>query len=313
MCKQSVLKRSTQSVFCASARQIRLAIIAVGTSIPLGLSVAHADELVFLSPAPSTQTTSTTSFNTGRDPAGPEPTRRNDFAVSLGGSAWSGDFGSRSTTDIAAGLLSGQYNRGDWRLSATLPYTRIATSGDVFLGIGATPLIVRPQVQVLRRVNEGIGDLTLGASYLTHALPKVGVDIELLGGLKLPTASASSHVSTGQVDFSLGTEISKPIGSLVPFVSVVYRDFGSSASLPLRDGIATSVGTSYVFSSRLVANLSYDYARSASRFVGDAYEIVSSVSYKFPRSGIRLSSYASAGLSSGAPGVSGGLSLTRSF
>ena len=302
-----------QSVSYASASQIRLAAAAVGTAILLGFSGAHADELAPSSIASLTPATSTSAFDTARDVAGSELARRDDFAISLGGSAWSGNFGSKSTTDIAAGLLSAQYDRGDWRLSATLPYTRITTSGDVFLGIDATPLIVRSQVTALRRVNEGVGDLTLSVSYLTHALPKAGVDIELLGGLKLPTASTSSRVSTGQVDFSLGTEISKPIGRLVPFISVVYRDFGSSASLPLRDGVATSAGFSYVFSSRLVANVSYDYSRSASRFVGDANEIVSSVSYKFTRLKIRLSGYASAGLSSGAPGFSGGLSLARSF
>ena len=257
---------------------------------------------------------STTSISTDEGASDIQgPSQRDRFSLSLGGSAWSGDFGSPSTTDISAALLSAQYQRGDWRLSATLPYTRITTAGDIFLGIGATPLVVRSDTASRRRVNEGVGDLTLGVSYLTHIAPQSGVNIELLGGLKVPTAPASSRVSTGQTDFSIGTEVSKPLGRLIPFLSIVYRDFGSSSLLPLRDGIATSAGASYVFSPRLVANLSYDYAKSASRFIQDANEIVSSVSFKFNRSGLRLSSYASAGLSSGAPGISGGISIARGF
>ena len=235
------------------------------------------------------------------------------FSLSLGGSAWTGDYGSSSTTDISAGLLSGRYSRGDWRLSATLPYTRITTAGQVFLGIGATPLIIRPDASGVRRVNEGVGDLDLNVSYLTHSAPWLGVDVEWLGGLKLPTASASSRVSTGKVDVSVGAEISRPVGRLVPFASVTYRDFGSTPSLQIRDGVATSVGATYVFPSKLVANLSYDYARSASRFVADSHELVSSASYMLPRVKLRLTGYVAAGLSSGAAAVSGGLSLGKAF
>ena len=234
-----------------------------------------------------------------------------NFSASVGASAWSGDFGSSSTTTISAELLSGTYRVGDLRLSATLPYTRISTAGNVFLGLGATPLIVRSQTTASKRVNEGVGDLTLNASYVLHS--NANIDVQLLGGLKAPTASASSRVSTGEADVSFGAEISRPFGRFVPFASIVYRDFGNSLQIRLRDGAATSVGASYVVASRWVANFSYDYSRSASRFVADSHELVSSASYKFMRTGVRLSAYVSAGLSSGAPAISGGLSLGKAF
>ena len=251
---------------------------------------------------------------------GPQPRRASpnwlspdNFSLSVGASAWSGDFGSPSTTTISAALLSGAYSLGDLHLSATLPYTRITTAGAIFLGLGAAPLIVQPQTGLRKRVNEGVGDLTFNASYVLHPLPSTGLEVELLGGLKAPTAAASSHVSTGEADVSFGAELSRPFGRLVPFASLVYRDFGSPPQSRLRDGPASSVGLSYVIADRWVANASYDYARSASRFVADSHELVSSLSYKFARSRVRVSAYASAGLSSGAPAVSGGLSLGRSF
>ena len=299
------LRRSTRSAFSGNVERYRRLLLACALCV-VPASFASANEVALPSEQSGPQSTNALS-TLAQAPS------NNDFSLSLGGAAWSGDFGSSSTTDIAAGLLSARYKAGDWRLSATLPYTRITTAGDIFLGIDATPLIVRPQTTALRRVNEGLGDLTLGVAYAVPTAPRLGVDLQLLGGLKIPTASAGSRVSTGQVDFSLGGEVSKTFGRVVPFASVVYRDFGNSPSLHLRDGVATSVGASYVFPNLVVANLTYDYARSASRFVRDADEIVPSLSYKFRRSAVRLSSYCSFGVSSGAPAISGGLSLSKSL
>ena len=236
-----------------------------------------------------------------------------DLSVSLGASAWTGDYGSSSTTDISAELLSARYRHDSWRLSATLPYTRITTAGNVFLGLGATPVVQQSQALGQRRVNEGIGDVTFGLSYLEHALPRLGIDVEWLGAVKVPTASSSSRISTGQVDFSVGAEITRASGPWVPFASVIYRNFGSTQNLPLQDGFATSIGASYLVSPRALINLSYEYARSASRLIDDSHELVASASYKLTRSNLRLSSYFSAGLSDGAAAVSGGLSVGRAF
>ena len=235
------------------------------------------------------------------------------LSASLGASAWSGDFGSRSTTTISAALLTGVYKWEDLRLSATLPYSRIDTRGDIFLGLGATPLIVRPENNPSRHVGDGLGDITFNASYVLHPLPSAGVDVELLGAVKAPTASAGSRLSTGRTDFSFGAEVLKTAGRFAPFASFVYRDFGSTSQFRLRDGAATSIGVSYLVTSRWIADISYDYARSASHYVSDSHEIVSSASYKLERFALRLSAYASAGLSSGAPAVSGGLSIGKTF
>ena len=236
-----------------------------------------------------------------------------NFSVSAGASAWSGDFGSTSTTTISVQSLSGSFRKDDLRLSVTLPYSRIDTRGNIFLGLGATPLIVRPDTTSAKRVNDGLGDLTFNGSYVLHLLPNAGLDLELLGAVKAPTASASSRLSTGKADYSFGAEVLQSYGRIAPFASLVYREFGSSQQYRLRDGAATSIGLSYVLAKRWIADVSYDYARSASRFVGDAHELVSSTSYNFDHPAIRVSAYVSAGLSSGAPAVSGGVSLRKTL
>ena len=236
-----------------------------------------------------------------------------NFSASLGASAWSGDFGSHSGTTISVQSFTGSYKKDDLRLSVTLPYTRIDTRGNIFIGLGATPLVIRSATTTARRVNDGLGDVTINGSYVLHVVPDAGLDLELLGALKAPTASSGSRLSTGKTDFSFGAEVLKSYGRFAPFASLVYRDFGSSAQYRLRDGAATSVGLSYVVARRWIADISYDYARSASRFISDSHELVSSTSYRFERTNVRLSAYVSTGLSSGAPAVSGGFSLRKTF
>ena len=320
--RESVVRRSRRCGFFASADALRLALVAAALSTCVcgaasaadtGLPTAETGTLISgerpsIQPAQpeSSSTTSVPQKSVSDGTDWLDPAR---ISLTAGASAWSGNFGTTSSTTISAALLSASYAAGDLRLSATLPYTRISTNGDMFLGLGATPLIVRPQTAGPRRVNEGLGDLTFTSSYDLHVPQFAHLDLELLGGLKLPTASSSSHVSTGEVDVSFGGEVSRSFGRLVPFASVVYRDFGDSPLIKLHNGAATSVGLSYVVADRWVVNGSYDYARSASDFVADSHELVTSLSYKFLRTGLRLTAYASAGLSSGAPAVSGGLSL----
>lgn len=231
--------------------------------------------------------------------------------AAVGGSAWSGDYGGPHATNIDAALLSTRVELRGLRLSATLPWMRISSTGAAFTGIDATPIIVIPASAPGIRVHEGLGDLTLGASYLFPTQSRFGVDIELSGRVKAPTGDHS--VSTGKADYSASTEFSRVIGPVVPFVSVTYRDFGSPAGYTLRDGWAASAGVSYVLPHGVVLQGSYDYAQSASCLLNDSQEIVGSASIRIPHSHARFTTYASAGLSSGAAGVSGGLSIAADF
>ena len=270
-----------------------------------GLVMLAAAGPVLAQSAPST-VTAASDADGGSDASGPI----SHLSLSAGGSAWSGDYGAPTSTEIRAALLNARYAMGDLRLTASLPYMRIKSNGTVFTGIGATPLIVAPTIPMGQRKREGWGDLTLGASYRLPLPPSTGFDFELTGKVKLATASAASGVSTGQTDYSVGGELSKPMGALVPFVSVTWRQFGDAPGWDLRNGVATSVGASYVFANRMTAVLSYDYAQAASRFVSDAHEIGAAVSIPVYNDRLRLTAFGSRGLSKGAADFSGGLSLS---
>ena len=236
-----------------------------------------------------------------------------DIDLGLGASNLSGNFGTGKTTNISTVLATANYRLDALRIEASLPWMRIDSPGAVFTGIGGSPIIADAAATGGRKLRQGIGDFTLGASYLLPSDLTQGVDIDLLFRVKVPTSPQSSHLSTGETDFSYGATFSKSLGRFAPLASVSYRSFGSGPNFPLKSGFSTSVGTTYAFSTREVGFLTYDYAQRASSFIAASHQVTASLTSRLPNSPLRLTSYISGGLSRGAPGVSAGLSLSISL
>jgi len=236
-----------------------------------------------------------------------------DFSISLGASMWGGDFGAPTETQISSVLLSARYRIGGLRLSASIPRMRIRSDGSLFTGINGTPLYVAPMVAPANRVRDGIGDVTLGASYLVPETSGLGFDLDLHGSVKLPTASKESQISTGKTDFSAGIGASKTFGRLTSSVSATYRFFGDTPTWNFHDGIEITAGGSYAVTDRSVLLLNYTYARAATALINDSSEIVGGFSTPLGGSQLRLTGYAAKGLSSGAADWSGGISVGFTF
>jgi opacity protein-like surface antigen len=235
-----------------------------------------------------------------------------DFSLTLGAAAWHGDFGAPTETDINSILLAARYRVGGLRLTASLPRMYIKSDGTFFTGLGGTPLFVAPQVRSLPRTRRGVGDLTLGASYLLPGGEVRGFDLEITGRVKLPTASNASQLSTGKVDYSVGADVSKTLGRVTPNVSATYRVFGDTGIWKLRNGFDVTAGLTYALSAKSALVVSYEYVRAASNLIADSHELLLAAST--PLAGkLRVSAFAAKGLSTGAADVSGGLSLAATF
>jgi hypothetical protein len=85
----------------------------------------------------------------------------------------------------------------------------IRRDGTFFAGLGGTPLFVAPNIRPVKRVGNGRGDLTLGASYLLPGRERRSFDLKLTGRVKIPTASKASQLSTGKTDSSGGVSYPK--------------------------------------------------------------------------------------------------------
>ena len=238
------------------------------------------------------------------------PTATKDtFSIGTGYSVWHGDFGAPTKTLIWSALVDARYQTGGLRLTAVLPRMRIRSDGAFFAGLGGTPLFAAPNIKPARRVREGWGDVTLGAAYLLPGGGERGFDLELNGRAKLPTATKSSQLSTGKADYSGGVELSTTRGNFTPAVSANYRVFGDTKTWHFQNGFYVTAGGSYAITPRTAVLLTYEYTQAASRFIGDAHEVVLGASTPLTQ-GLRLTAYASKGLSQGASDLSAGAHLS---
>ena len=233
------------------------------------------------------------------------------FAASTGLLYSSGDYGTGFDTNIAVIPFGLRARLGAFRLSATLPYLRLDSPGVVVVGGDGSPIIIDPNRPIAQTRREGFGDLTLRAAYGFSATWLGGVDLDISGRVKFPTSAESKFLGTGETDFALAGEASFPVGSWSPFVNVGYRFFGDPPGLDLRNGFATSIGTTKQFG-RMVAVFSYDYSRAVTSATDDAHELFAALSGPLFRQ-LNYAAYGIVGLSDGSPDYGLGLLLTVSL
>lgn len=228
--------------------------------------------------------------------------------LSIGSTIAGGNFGTASETRVWTTAVGARYTIDNLRLSVSLPYMRVRSNGVILTGIDSTPVVVAPG-SGRRVVSRGLGDITLGGSY-TVPVDSAGVEFELSGRVKLPTASKDSNLSTKKTDYSTGLQITKPLGRFAPFVSGTYRIFGDTQRFDLRNGFAGSIGTSAVFKNSVLLLASYHYADKATKLVSNAHELFVGTSVPFAGRSLLLTTYLTKGLSSGAADLSGGIGLS---
>jgi Putative MetA-pathway of phenol degradation len=230
------------------------------------------------------------------------------LSFSTGASYSSGDYGAAEKTKLLVVPFSARAKAGNWRLSATLPYLRIDSPGNIVGGGTIGPIIIDPDTPTAREVRKGLGDLSLGAAYSLPSENLGGFGLDLSGRVKLPTSSERKSLGTGKTDFAVAAEVSRAIGTWSPFVTLGYRFFGDPAGLDLRNGPSASVGTTAQMGS-MVAIASYDYARATSRASEDAHELFGALSGPLSER-LNWTAYGIAGLSEGSPDYGVGLLLT---
>jgi len=233
-----------------------------------------------------------------------------DFGLSLstGVNYSSGDYGAAEKTKLLVVPLSARARSGPVRFSATLPWLRIDSPGNIVGGGTGGPIIIDPNAPATREVRKGFGDLSLGATYSLPPASLAGFDLDLSGRVKLPTSSERKSLGTGKTDFALSTEISRSVGLWTPFLTLGYRFLGDPEGVDLRNGPSASVGTTFQIGTT-VAIASYDYSRATSAATKDAHELFGALSGPLTDR-LNWTTYGIAGLSQGSPDFGVGLLIT---
>jgi hypothetical protein len=193
-------------------------------------------------------------------------------------------------------------------LYASVPWRRIAAPANVVGGGGllGLPIIIDPTRPGARDVREGLGDLRFGGGY---RLPRLaGFELALTGELKLPTASASRGIGTGETDVAAGAEASRTFGAITPFVGISYTIPGDPDGYELRDSFAARGGLLARLAPGLHGTLTYGYSQSLSPLLVDEQQV--STALDVALSGrMSLGLHGSAGLSAGAADFGAGVRL----
>ena len=219
-----------------------------------------------------------------------------------------GDYFTGQRVEILSVQNTLRVRSGRATLAASLPWHRLEAPGNVVGGGGllGLPILTDPSRPATRDVREGIGDLRLGAGY---SLPAPGgVALTLSGQVKLPTASASRGIGTGETDVSVGAEAARSFGALTPFVAVGYTMPGEPEAYELRNSLSARGGIAMQLSPSLRGNVAYGYAQSVSPLVPDEQQISTGLSANLSRS-LTLGLHGNAGLSAGSPDIGAGISL----
>lgn len=229
------------------------------------------------------------------------------FSVTTGVDFSSGDYGTGSDTDILVAPLSVRYKTGGLRLSATLPWLRIEGSSAI-VGDGSGGVVIDPNAP--RTTRSGLGDLSLGASYM---IPEetLGFGLDLSARVKVPTASESKGLGTGKTDFTVGAEVSKTFGTVTPFASVGYRMPGDPKGIDLNNAWTASAGASVALG-RTILIASYDYRESTSPLSDNSQEVFGAASRPL-NDRLNFTLYGTGGLSDGAPDYGVGAMITAKF
>ena len=231
--------------------------------------------------------------------------RDSHFRVGTGFDWSTGDYGDSQSTEVWYVPLNLRYEWRHWLFRTTVPYIRVTGPGVVT--VGGDVVIVGNQT-IRQTTREGLGDVLVGVTYRfdppLRGFPYVDASVKV----KFPTASSSEGLGTGEFDTKLQLAALKPFGAIAVFGDVSYRFVGDPPGADFQNTIAASIGVDWRIARPFSAGTYFSWRQTASRSLGDAYEIGSYGSWRVGH-GFTIGPYLLVGLSTAAPDVGAGLQL----
>jgi hypothetical protein len=229
------------------------------------------------------------------------------LTVGAGAEYTTGDYTDSETTDILYFPFYARYETGRWTFRATVPYIRIEGPANV-VGLGDD--VVTLPGAAGRRTDSGLGDVVASAflNVLHESQSFIGVDV----GAKVKLATADESIGTGEHDYSLQTDLFKPLGSNTLFATLGYRWYGDPPDIELRDVFYGSVGLSRRVSPESSIGLAYDYRPAISADGGRISEFTAFWSRRFSPQ-LKLQPYAVLGFGDASPDFGAGAQIAYSY
>ena len=220
-----------------------------------------------------------------------------------------GEYGTGERIETTTVRNTVRVQSGRAQLYASVPWHRVEGPGNIVAGGGGllgVPILTDPPRPRGRTARQGIGDLRLGAGY-TLAAP-AGIGLTLLGEVKLPTASASRGLGTGETDFTVGGEAERSFGPITLFAGVSYTLPDDPEGSPMSNSVAGRGGVAVQLSSALRGHVSYGQARGLSPFIENERQLSTGIDARLSER-LSLGINGGAGLTEGSPDIGAAVRL----
>lgn len=214
-----------------------------------------------------------------------------------------GDYGFTTDTEVLSVPLDLGYESGSWIWRANLSYLTIKGPAAI-VGDGAA---ARPTANS----ESGVGDIYLGTTYRPG--PVFGeVHLDSTLRVKLPTASESRGLGTGEMDVYGQLDAYRTFGSVTPFATVGYRVLGDNSTYQLNDGLYASGGAHFRTSPATVVTTSASWGQRLLANGSNTSDAMVAVTHDVD-SRWRVMGYALKGFTNASPDFGAGARLTYRF
>jgi len=162
-----------------------------------------------------------------------------------------------------------------------------------------------------RHSESGFGDIVASVIY-TPINNRNGLILDLIGKVKIPTASDTKVLGSGKTDYAAQIEAEHAVGQGFINGGTGHKWLGDPAGIDLRNVWYGAVGGGYKPSAETTLGIVYDYAQAARRGGTAPQEITLYVSQVVTKN-VKLNANVFSGLSDGSPDWGGGVSLRYNF
>lgn len=153
----------------------------------------------------------------------------------------------------------------------------------------------------------GFGDVSVTMAYSFELTGSTFLD--LTGRVKLPTASQTKRLGTGEVDFSAGADLVQEFGPATFYVGGARKFRGKPAGSSLRNTWSFAGGISYRLPGRTSIGVDYDWQEASFLGNGPSSEVTGWVNFGLTRR-VRMQLFASTGTNTNSTDIAAGLSLS---
>lgn len=217
-----------------------------------------------------------------------------------------GDYGGVAETEIWMVPIGLKYQNGPMALRLSTAWLRISGPG------GITPDGEPVAGGGVNATEQGMGDVSTSLTWTLLDEGKYPFGLDAGAKVKFGTADEKKYLGTGENDYSLQTEIFKPIGPWFPSLKIGYSWKGDPAGMDYRNVWYGSVGADYRLSKTYSVGAYYDRRQ---KLTANGQPVSEAMAYLNTRLNehSRLNAYLISGFSEASPDWGAGVSLGYIF